>query len=163
MKPDTSNVWTPEEDAALAALRRQGLPWRDIPAQMPGRTIHACQQRLFNLKLKSEGKQKNNPATRRARKLRKQQAALERREALAKKALGYAIARAEIAAAKEREAETNRQAAKSQPSARRLSTHVLIADSELRSRIEKQGPNGLFGDPMPGRSALDRRNAGAGA
>lgn len=34
---------------------------------------------------------------------------------------------------------------------------TLIMDAELRARIAIQGPNGLLGDPLPGRSALDRR------
>jgi hypothetical protein len=53
------------------------------------------------------------------------------------------------------------QAAATKPSGRQVSTHVLIADAELRSRIALQGLTaGLFGDPLPGRSALDQRNAG---
>jgi hypothetical protein len=40
---------------------------------------------------------------------------------------------------------------------RRLST--LVDDADLRARIAIQGPNGLFGDPLPGRSALDEKRA----
>lgn len=56
------------------------------------------------------------------------------------------------------------QAAPTPPSARRVSTHVLINDADLRARIAQQGLTaGLLGDPLPGRSALDQRNMGAGA
>jgi hypothetical protein len=44
---------------------------------------------------------------------------------------------------------------------RTTSTANLVMDAELRSRIEVQGVTaGLLGDPMPGRSALDRKRAG---
>jgi len=45
-----------------------------------------------------------------------------------------------------------------EPSERRRSVSTLISDAELRARIEILGPNGLLGDPLPGRSALDQRN-----
>lgn len=45
-----------------------------------------------------------------------------------------------------------------------ISTAALRMDSELRARIEIMGvTGGLLGDPLPGRSALDRRKSqGAG-
>lgn len=44
------------------------------------------------------------------------------------------------------------------PHARSTSTAKLVMDAELRGRIELQGVTaGLLGDPMPGRSALDRK------
>lgn len=47
------------------------------------------------------------------------------------------------------------------PYVRTTSTAKLVMDAELRSRIEVQGiTGGLLGDPMPGRSALDRKRAG---
>ncbi len=47
------------------------------------------------------------------------------------------------------------------PSARSCRTSTLLADAELRARIEVLGPTGgLCGDPMPGRSALDQKRAG---
>jgi hypothetical protein len=43
------------------------------------------------------------------------------------------------------------------------STHMLVADAELRARIETQGITaGLLGDPLPGRSALDQRKNACG-
>lgn len=52
------------------------------------------------------------------------------------------------------------QAAPGAPSARRVSTAVLLHDAELRARIALQGLTaGLLGDPLPGRSALDERKA----
>jgi hypothetical protein len=52
------------------------------------------------------------------------------------------------------------QAPAAPASGRTMSTAALIADQDLRNRIAVLGPNGLFGDPMPGRSALDRKRAG---
>lgn len=58
-----------------------------------------------------------------------------------------------------------------QPSARDLAdfarssatTAKLIAHAEMRDRIGTMGiTGGLFGDPLPGRSALDKRNAACG-
>lgn len=47
-------------------------------------------------------------------------------------------------------------------SARVMTTAQLLLDAELRSRIGAQGITaGLCGDPGPGRSALDKRDAGA--
>ena len=47
------------------------------------------------------------------------------------------------------------------PSARAVSNALLVADAELRARIAVLGATGgLLGDPMPGRSALDRMRAG---
>jgi hypothetical protein len=49
------------------------------------------------------------------------------------------------------------------PHTRATSTAKLLMDAELRGRIEVLGVTaGLFGDPLPGRSALDRRNASCG-
>lgn len=48
------------------------------------------------------------------------------------------------------------------PSGRTRHTSTLIADAELRARIEILGPTGgLFGDPLPGRSALDQKRGEA--
>lgn len=47
------------------------------------------------------------------------------------------------------------------PTGRHRRTSTLIVDAELRARIETLGPTGgLCGDPMPGRSALDKMRAG---
>jgi hypothetical protein len=53
------------------------------------------------------------------------------------------------------------QAAPSPSPSRAVKTSTLVADAEIRARIAIQGPNGLLGDPLPGRSALDQRKAGA--
>lgn len=46
------------------------------------------------------------------------------------------------------------------PFSRSTSTHILVADAELRARIEVCGlTGGLFGDPIPGRSALDEKRS----
>lgn len=53
------------------------------------------------------------------------------------------------------------QAAPSVAPARATSTARLVMDAELRARIEVMGvTGGLFGDPLPGRSALDQMRAG---
>jgi len=50
------------------------------------------------------------------------------------------------------------QAAARSPTKSPTSYHALITDRELRSRIETQGITaGLLGDPLPGRSALDKK------
>lgn len=46
-----------------------------------------------------------------------------------------------------------------EPTGRTRHTSTLVQDAELRARIAIQGPNGLLGDPPPGRSALDQRRA----
>lgn len=47
------------------------------------------------------------------------------------------------------------------PYLRATSTAKFVMDAELRARIEVQGVTaGLLGDPLPGRSALDRKRAG---
>jgi len=55
----------------------------------------------------------------------------------------------------------DRRACQAAPSARTkapASRCALLIDAELRARIEVQGITaGLLGDPLPGRSALDRR------
>jgi hypothetical protein len=49
------------------------------------------------------------------------------------------------------------QAPPSTEPSRAVRHSTLIMDAELRARIAILGPNGLLGDPLPGRSALDRR------
>lgn len=49
------------------------------------------------------------------------------------------------------------QAPPSSAPSRAVRHSTLLMDAELRARIQIQGPNGLLGDPLPGRSALDRR------
>lgn len=47
------------------------------------------------------------------------------------------------------------------PSGAVVSTHTLRVDAELRARIDALGvTGGMLGDPLPGRSALDRKRAG---
>jgi hypothetical protein len=48
------------------------------------------------------------------------------------------------------------------PHARTTSTAKLVMDAELRRRIDLVGVTaGLLGDPLPGRSALDRKREGS--
>lgn len=46
-----------------------------------------------------------------------------------------------------------------EPTGRTRHTSTLVQDAEIRARIAIQGPNGLLGDPLPGRSALDKMRA----
>ena len=56
------------------------------------------------------------------------------------------------------------QAPPSPKPSRAVRNSMLEADAELLARIELVGITaGLCGDPLPGRSALDKRNAGTGA
>lgn len=50
-----------------------------------------------------------------------------------------------------------------EPTARTWRMSTLVQDAELRARVAILGPNGLLGDPLPGRSALDQRLAAAAA
>lgn len=53
------------------------------------------------------------------------------------------------------------QATGGAPTGRVISTARMVVDAELRDRIGAQGVTaGLLGDPMPGRSMLDKRLAG---
>lgn len=44
-----------------------------------------------------------------------------------------------------------------EPTGRTRHTSTLVTDYDLRARIAILGPNGLLGDPLPGRSALDQK------
>lgn len=46
-----------------------------------------------------------------------------------------------------------------EPTGRTRHMSTLVQDAELRARVAILGPNGLLGDPLPGRSALDQRRA----
>ena len=49
-----------------------------------------------------------------------------------------------------------------EPNGRTFRTSIMVEDAELRARIAVQGPNGLLGDPLPGRSALDQKRQAEG-
>ena len=122
--------WTQSEIDNLLALRTRGGNWDDIALELK-RASASCQN-VFR-KYKAAGTPRKPP---------------KRRLGVFPKALPVQPAAPVL------------QVAAAPPSARRVSTHVLIADSELRSRIALQGLTaGLLGDPLPGRSALDERNA----
>lgn len=46
-----------------------------------------------------------------------------------------------------------------EPTGRTRHMSTLVQDADLRARIAILGPNGLLGDPLPGRSALDKMRA----
>lgn len=123
--------WTDREIAELFALRAQDANWDDIALALR-RTSAACQMAFS----------KRRPAGT-AKKRRSAPLSVPRQSSLPAPPSIPIV-----------------QAPATAPGARRVSTAVLIADAELRARIALQGLTaGLLGDPLPGRSALDRRRA----
>lgn len=121
--------WNDIDISKLLAAVACGYHWGDI-AQALGRTIGACQMQYF--KCRPAGAPKKKRAVR-----------IQQTRAVP------LVPSPSIAFV---------QAAPAPPSVRRVSTAALIADAELRTRIALQGITaGLLGDPLPGRSALDRR------
>jgi hypothetical protein len=47
--------WSKTEEAELKRLVRQGLPWKQIAAAMPGRTASACQRKAHSLRERGKG------------------------------------------------------------------------------------------------------------
>lgn len=134
MVGDNRNKWTAPQLKLLKEMHVAGRKWPAI-ASAVGHPLSSCQQMLSRIR-----GQKRNEEFERARVAPKTPVAIV---PPVKPAIVPAIARP------------------AKPSARSTSTARLVMDAELRSRIELQGITaGLLGDPMPGRSALDRkRNA----
>lgn len=121
--------WTAKEDSKLYRMAREGFDWERIAAALPGRTVSACQQRVQYTNRKA--------------------AAIKKRGEYQAKPVEPVLPPPPAV-----------QSVAGPYGSRRVSTHVLIIDNELRSRIALQGLTaGLLGDPLPGRSALDQRNA----
>lgn len=140
--------WTREEDETILRLRDVSrLDWKAIAADVPGRSAAACEQRYYG-KLKGVRDRTPRPTG----------------PAPKAGAPGYwrrprvinvplPVKPAPVAAPR------------FVPRGRVLSTDVLRDAARLHARIETSGDlsRGYFGDPPPGRSALDQRAKGAPA
>jgi hypothetical protein len=133
-----SNRWTPHEDAMLFIMKEQKMSVAII-AERLDRTKSAVHERYY--------------LVRRQRGLSPMPNGRPRRDAVPPKAADPVVRAKPPVAAK---AIILQAAAPSTPS-RAVKTSTLVADSELRARIEMVGITaGLLGDPLPGRSALDQ-------
>lgn len=141
MVGDNRNRWTPEQLTRMTELRsrRPRVPWDEVAREV-GHPKSSCQQMMSH--------------------------SIDRRRIENRKAECKALrARAdELNAPKKHPPPltlVRQQPAKpADPEYARssISTAKLVMDAELRSRIEVMGiTGGLLGDPLPGRSALDRR------
>jgi hypothetical protein len=124
-----ANPWTDQQNALLWQMREvEGLPWPEVAKRLE-HPKGSCQTRLSML----------------------------RRDRV------NAVTRDMIEAAPDRNLVLRAPAnlvmpPALPPSARTMRTAILVADAELRARCEVLGlTGGLFGDPLPGRSALDQR------
>jgi hypothetical protein len=147
----TSVRWSPHDDAKLLRLRdgeRWGFP--EIAAAMPGRTAPACEQRYYG-KLKGVRDKRPRPS---GPKPTVPPVSWRKR--------GAAVAIVAPAAAVEVVAPPAPVAI-----APRIRTPLLDGlreRAELHLRIAERGLTAaFFGDPPPGRSALDERTRAAGA
>jgi hypothetical protein len=147
--------WTPYDDATLLRLRDgDGLGFEEIAAELPGRTPAACAIRYYG-KLKGAAGR-----TRRAKGPKPSAPAVSWRKRGASVAGVVAVPQpaAVVVVA---------PAAKASPAVERFRMPCLDhlrENAELQLRIDRQGLTaGFFGDPPPGRSALDERTRAAGA
>ncbi|WP_039799889.1 SANT/Myb-like DNA-binding domain-containing protein [Bradyrhizobium sp. WSM4349] len=138
--------WSAAEDAALLRLRDiERRDWLSIAARLPGRSAASCEQRYYG-KLKS-----SRDCTRRPR------GPIPSRPAVSWRKRGGAIAVAPVVDAP------------APPAPVSVRTRMPFLDhlrdrAELHLRIDRQGLTAaFFGDPPPGRSALDQRASAANA
>jgi hypothetical protein len=125
------NAWTPSQRGLLVSLKAAGRPWPEF-ALRTGHTKASCQTMLSYIR---NGRVKENGGIAIA----------------AQKAMPPRLVAPIPLAPEPVLPPTGRH--------RRMST--LIADAELRARIEVLGTTGgLLGDPLPGRSALDKMRSG---
>jgi hypothetical protein len=137
MPGDNRNRWMSPQLKLLEEMHAAGRQWPAIVTAV-GHSLSSCQQMLSRIR-----GAKRNAEFERAR--------LERR----------ASPKAPIAIAPPLKPTLQQASVPDPPSARSTSTARLLMDAELRARIAVLGVTaGLLGDPMPGRSALDRIRAG---
>lgn len=132
--------WTERDLWNLKAWREAGMTFAQISARLPGRTAVACIVAFYSMRSKLE-----RAAIRAGVKADDRQKPGPKPKPAAVRAY----------------APLPQLAAAEPPSPTRASYSTLLADAELRARIEIRGiTGGLLGDPAPGRSALDRKLAG---
>ena len=118
--PVRGDKWSVEEIEKLcAAVECHGADWKNVAAQMPGRTVEACKQ-AYNSHV--------------------------RQRRLAEAAPSVAASPNRLKSWQDKRA---REIAAEQERAR------VLALAQQRSTTSE-----FFGDPLPGRSALDKRRAG---
>lgn len=144
MVGNNTNRWTQEQFDLMAQLRSFGVPWDEVAIEV-GHSVGSCQQ--------TASRQKNARLRKELRTAADLVAAIEPRAAPKRKS-GPQPLRRPIPPRKAIETDCVRSS---------ITTAKLIVDAELRGRIEVLGlTGGLFGDPLPGRSALDQRNITCG-
>lgn len=137
-RPRRDNVWTPEQKHLLERLRLAGVPWPEVATRC-GHPESSSKTTLSQIR-----------TARRKAGLAVQTGPGERRS------FTRYVPPAPAPAPSLPSEPT------APPSCRTRHTSTLIADAELRARIEILGPTGgLFGDPLPGRSALDQKRGEA--
>jgi hypothetical protein len=150
--------WTSTELDRLELLRSHGLSWGQIAGKMPGRTAAACSVAHHSIKTRrlcAEARDKAREIAQREQIARREAWFAEAAKKPAPPSLAEVNRRSRLAS------QTAPRAREIQGSGMAVSTSLLLIDAELRARIEILGPTGgMLGDPMPGRSALDRRRLG---
>lgn len=137
---DNTNKWTEAQLEWLSILVEsyeklgKNVKWNDVAAEIH-HTAESC--RVMALKIRAQ---------RRNEQLRAEMREIKAREKLKPKE----VVRAKPWIEPKRPFDTRDYM-------RSTSTAKFTIDADLRARISIQGPNGLFGDPLPGRSMLDKR------
>jgi hypothetical protein len=138
MAGHNGNKWTAPQLTLMEEMHAAGRKWPTI-SKAVGHPINSCQQMLSRS---------------RAQKRRLQE------QALRAQIVRASVARAPSLVPKDK-AMPLKVLVTDAPYQRPTSTAKFLMDAELRARIGEQGVTaGLLGDPLPGRSALDKRRAG---
>lgn len=150
MVGDNSNRWTAEVLARMAQLRAENVAWKEIAREIghPTRscmTIMSKEKRRHLREARNVERHKLRAAADLASEIDHRSIFLPKVKQQMRYAAAHPIAKP---------ADLTDYARSS------FSTALLVADAELRARIEILGvTGGLFGDPLPGRSALDEKRA----
>lgn len=137
--------WTALEIELMTRMIDGGAKYPKV-APLVGHSIFSCRTKMWEIRHPEElaAKLRARPSQPRKPRDRRKQAASP----------GTPIAIRPLAP-------TLRKTVADAPYVRATSTAKFLMDAELRARIEHVGVTaGLFGDPLPGRSALDRQRAG---
>lgn len=145
--------WSEAECEKLLRLRdKERWDWPEIEEAMPGRTLSACKVQYYGI-LKSRNAAKRIMRSPRSLQPLKPSPAVSLGRVPAAPVSSPPIAEPVVPVRRALPAEPARGSAA-------VSTGLLIADAEMRSRIAVLGiTGGLLGDPAPGRSALDKPRA----
>ncbi|MGY4288870.1 hypothetical protein ACVWXO_008090 [Bradyrhizobium sp. LM2.7] len=147
----TAVRWKPAEDADLLRMFDvELLGWPDIANALPGRTAAACEMRYYS---KLQGARDREPRRTGPKPIGKAKG-YWRRPVILSVPLAVAAAPAPAQAP-----------AAPMPMRRVVLTEALRKAAAMQARIETCGDltRGFFGDPPPGRSALDGRARAASA